>query len=426
MLPTHPGSRLSGWSRAGRLAAILLLLLSTRSPADGLFLNGVSPRSIGRGGTNLGFADNGGVIFDNPAAMTRVPGAGLVDIGANVLVTDFEYSDAENVLASSSIASPLPQISTIVKTEDGRFAFGCGVFLPAGFSEEYEMFGPPLLPGPRHYESFGSLAKILPAVAWQVTDRLSLGATLGVGFSQVQLEGPYVLQGAMLPTVMKLDSSGAALIGSLGLQYDLTDTTTVGLAWQSETRMDLDGKTFVSLAPGIASEYETDVRIKWPRSIGLGVKQQMADYHTVSADVTWMNWSETFDTVSLHMSAPTSPFFPPAVVEHIPLRWDDSVALRLGYEYDLGSQETLRLGYVYHANPIPNATLTPFIQSTTEHGLSCGYGLPIFGCELDLAYMFTFGRDQQVGTSAFVGGDFDGSTHRAQTHAACISLIRRF
>ena len=343
-----------------------------------------------------------------------------------MLFTDFEYADPQNAHATSAIASPLPQISTIMKTADERFAFGIGVFVPAGFSEEYEMLGPPLLPGPRHYESFGSLAKILPAAAWQVTDRLSLGATLGLGFSQVQLEGPYVLQGAMLPTVMKLDADGSALVGSLGLQYDLTDTTVVGMTWQSEARMDLDGRTFVSLAPGFAAEYETDVRIKWPRSIALGFKQQVGDYHTVSADVTWMNWSETFNTVSLHMSAPTSPFFPPAVIEHIPLQWDDSVAMRLGYEYDLGSQETVRCGYVYHANPIPNATLTPFIQSTMEHGVSWGYGFPIFGCELDLSYMFMFGRDQQVGTSGFIGGDFDDSTHQAETHAGCVSLIRRF
>ena len=54
------------------LAAAALLVSAASAFADGLFLNGVSPRSIGRGGTNQGFADNGAVIFDNPAAMTRV------------------------------------------------------------------------------------------------------------------------------------------------------------------------------------------------------------------------------------------------------------------------------------------------------------------------------------------------------------------
>jgi len=206
----------------------------------------------------------------------------------------------------------------------------------------------------------------------------------------------------------------------------LSDTTTVGLVWQSETRMALDGETFVALGPGIGSYYDTTMRIKWPRSIAMGVKQQLGDFHTLAVDVTWLNWSETFDTVSLQLSDPTTPGFPPAVIEQFPLQWRDTVAVRLGYEYDLGGDETLRLGYVYHNNPIPNATLTPFIQSIMEHGLSCGYGIKVCGCEVDVSYMFTFGPDRQVGRSAFVGGDFDLSTHRAQTHAVALSLIRRF
>ncbi|MFV0443140.1 MAG: OmpP1/FadL family transporter [Planctomycetaceae bacterium] len=408
------------------MAGLCWMLCVSSSSADGLFLNGVSPRSIGRGGTNIGFADNGAALFDNPAAMVNLPGQGLVDVGVDVLFTDFNYSDPQNLGVSSKIASPLPQISVIRKSADERFAFGVGLFAPAGFSEEYEMTGPPLMPGPRHYESFGALVKVLPGFAWKVTDRLAIGGTLGLGYSQIELEGPYVLQSAGLPTVMKTRADGFAVVGSLGLQFQATDTTTLGLTWQSESRFGLDGDTFVGLGPGFAANYDADLRIKWPRSIAFGVRQQLADYHTVSADVTWLNWSESFDTASLHLSSPTMPLFPPAVVEHIPLQWQDTVSMRLGYEYDLGSQETLRLGYVYTPNPIPAATLSPFIQSIMEHGFSCGYGFPVLGCEIDISYMFTFGPDQHVGTSAFIGGDFDNSSTSAQTHAIGISAIRRF
>jgi long-subunit fatty acid transport protein len=406
--------------------AVGLFALPGVARADGIFLNGVSSRAIGRGGTNLGFADNGAAIFDNPAAIVNVPGSGLLDVGVDVLFTDFKYSDAENGSVTSSIASPLPQVSTIVKSADERFAFGVGIFAPAGFSEEYEMLGPPLIPGPQHYESFGALVKVLPAVAWKITDTLSIGGTLGVGYSQVELEGPYILQSGPLPTIMKAKADGATLIASLGLQWQATDTTTVGLTWQSESRFGLDGRTVVALGPGIAAEYDADIRIKWPRSIALGVRQEVAEFHTVSADVTWMNWSETFDTLSMHLTSPSLVLFPPAVVEQIPLQWRDTVSLRMGYEYDLGSQETLRLGYCYHPNPIPAGTQTPFIQSIMEHAFSAGYGFPLLGCEIDLSYMYTFGPDQNVGVSNFIGGDYDGSRHQAQTHAASISLIRRF
>lgn len=408
------------------LAAVTLTLATGQASADGLFLNGVSPRSIGRGGTNVAFADNGAALFDNPAAMTNLPGAGLVDVGVDVLITDFGYSNPRNAFASDSSATPLPQISAITKLADGNVAIGFGVFAPAGFSQSYELFGPPLTPGPRTYESFGALVKILPGIAVQVTDRLSIGGTLGVGLSRVELEGPYFLQSVMLPASMKLNADGAALIGSAGLQYKLTDTTTVGATWQSSTRMSLEGNTMVTVAPGVQAEYDTELGIKWPQSVALGVRQVLAQRHVVSADVTWLNWSNTFDNLTVRLASPSSPFFPPGVIEPIPLHWEDTVAVRLGYEYHFDDQEVVRLGYVHHSNPIPNTYQTPFIQAIMEHGISCGYGFAAFGCEFDLSYMFTFGPNQYVGTSGYLGGDFDNSQHSAQTHAICLSVIRRF
>ena len=410
-----------------RSALIVCLgCLSSSLHADGLYLNGVSPRSIGRGGTNLGFADNGGIIFDNPAAMANVQGRGLFDASVDVLITDFEYSDPQNPHVTTSSGTPLPQISTILKSPDGRFAYGLGLFVPAGFTQSYDMQGSPLQPGPQHYESYGSLIKILPAVAWKATDRLSIGGTLGVAVSQVELQAPYFLQSVGLPSALDLNVDGAGLTASVGLQYELTETTTVGFTWQSKTHINMDGDTRVALGPGIDALYDTDMTVQWPRSLALGVRQEIGEKHVVSADTTWYNWSETFDNFRIVLGSPTNPFFPPGVKEPFPLDWKDTVSMRLGYEYHIDARRTARLGYVYHPNPIPNSTLTPFIQAITEHAFSCGYGFQVLKCEVDLAYMLTMGDSQSVGTSAFLGGDFDNSRHDATTHAVCVSLIKRF
>ena len=62
----------------------------------------------------------------------------------------------------------------------------------------------------------------------------------------------------------------------------------------------------------------------------------------------------TFDNLTVRLASPSSPFFPPGVIEPIPLHWEDTVAVRLGYEYHFDDQEVVRLGYVHHSNPIPN------------------------------------------------------------------------
>ncbi|HEV3005593.1 MAG TPA: hypothetical protein VGX78_14100, partial [Pirellulales bacterium] len=46
--------------------------------ADGVVRDGVGSISTGRGGTNLGFADNGAILLDNPGAMVNVANNGLI------------------------------------------------------------------------------------------------------------------------------------------------------------------------------------------------------------------------------------------------------------------------------------------------------------------------------------------------------------
>ncbi len=67
--------------------------------------------------------------------------------------------------------------------------------------------------------------KILPALSYRVTDRLSIGATLGLGLSYAELEGPYFLQGPTLPgplTLLRTHNEGAdmGVVGRFAIPID--------------------------------------------------------------------------------------------------------------------------------------------------------------------------------------------------------------
>ncbi|MEN6493784.1 MAG: outer membrane protein transport protein [Thermoguttaceae bacterium] len=407
------------------LCGIFLTLAST-AWADGLFLNGLSPRSIGRGGTNLAYADNGAILFDNPAGAVNIDGNGLMEFGVDAMFTDFHYANALNDASDRSML-PLPQISLIRKSADGMWAYGLGLFVPAGFSETYDLQTP--LFGEQRYKSFGSLMKVLPGAACRLTDRLTVGATLGVGISHEELEGPYFLQnpGALqgTPTLLDLQATGATLCWSVGLQYQLTEATTLGLTYQSESRFELDGTSRVTVPGYGASAFDTQMDVTWPRSLGLGVRHALCPWHIISADVIWYDWSRSFDDFGIHLSNPSNLMFP-AIYEQFPLRWHDTASVRLGYEWILAGGSVVRVGYDYHRNPVPVGTLSPYIQATLEHAFSLGYGWTWNSWDIDLAYMFTFGPNPTVETSDWVGGDFNQSTNKAQTHCFGLSLIRRF
>jgi long-chain fatty acid transport protein len=404
------------------------LVLGSMALADGVVLNGVSPRSLSRGGTNLGFSDNGGILFDNPAGMTNIDGCAMCDLGLVVPITTGHYVDAQNDVWTTD-STPLPQVSYIRRSADGMWAYGIGFFVPAGFSEDYTMQGPPELPGTRRFESFGALAKILPGVACQVTENLSIGGTLGVGYSYGKFEAQYILQGPTLPgtpVIMNTHGAGACLLWSVGAQYRWSEATTLGAAYQSPARFTLDGNTDLqvpALGPFGQTSYDSSINITWPQSVGVGLRHEFSPYRIGSVDVIWYDWSSSFDQFQVNMRGPSNPLFPVQAQENFPLDWHGSVQARFGYEHMLPMGTMLRLGYIYNNNPIPNGTLTPLIQAFFEHAVSVGLGWQFGDWDLDIGYMHLFAPTQNVGTSDFVGGQFSNATHEVAVDAIFFGLI---
>jgi hypothetical protein len=68
--------------------------------------------------------------------------------------------------------------------------------------------------------------------------------------------------------------------------------------------------------------------------------------------------------------------------------------------------------------------MTPYIPAALENAFSTGYGLQLFNWNLDIAYMFSFGPTVNVGTSDFIGGDFDNSESWDRTHALALTAMR--
>src|SRR5207253_1097394 len=117
----------------------------------------------------------------------------------------------------------LPIFSYSQKSPDGDWAFGFGVFAPAGFAGAWDLNNPVM--GAQPYQSFGALVKVLPGVAYRVADGLSVGATVGLAASYAELDTPFYLQSgpfAGAPVHMNLKGAGLAPTWSAGMQYELT------------------------------------------------------------------------------------------------------------------------------------------------------------------------------------------------------------
>lgn len=423
-----------------RFSTYLLCLSAALLPvghaaADGVMRDGMGAISGGRGGTNLGHFDNGAVIHDNPAGMMNVRGRGLDEISVDGLLAHLDYSDEHNGGATADrVPYVLPYLSVMRKSDDELWAYGLGIFAPAGFGAKYEMTNPNIgIGGPEYtYKSFGALAKILPAVSARLTDRLSVGGTLGLAISHTELEAPFYVQNGPPnpPTLMDIQGTGAATCWSAGLQYELTEATMLGVTYTSESRFDLEGSAAIDIAGLGHSRYDLDMGLIWPQSVGVGLRHEINPRRVFSADVIWYDWSRAFDTLEMTMSNPSNPVFEgalgPVVTDTLALNWRDTISVRLGYEHAIGERSVLRTGYIYHRNPIPDSTLTPLIPATLEHAISTGFGHQWCDSRFDIGYQISFGSDRSVGTSAIVGGDFDDSEMESSAHWLFVSYQKQF
>ncbi len=399
--------------------------------ADGVIRDGLGAISSGRGGTNIAFSDNASVLLDNPAGMSNIDGRGLSGFGVDLLMTNLSYNGVD----ADFHPMPLPEIAFMRRSGNGRWAYGLGVFAPAGFSTEYHVAHP--LFGDVLYKSIGGLIKVLPGLSCRVTDRLAIGGTFGVAVSHAELEGPLFVQSGMLrgaPCVLDLQGTGAAPVYSLGLQYQLTQKTMLGLAYQSASRFELDGSASADvygLAPGpVSSRFDAELDLEWPRSVGVGLKHNLCPHRRVSVDVIWFDWSDAFDGLDMRFSNATNPLFPallgPEISDRLPFDWHDSLSVRIGYEQVISRCAVVRTGYVYHGNPVPDSTLTPYIPAILEHGFSIGYSRIMGQWSLDLGYQYSFGDHRDVGISSLAGGDFNDSRVDADAHLLMVGFTRRY
>jgi long-chain fatty acid transport protein len=409
------------------------LQLVRAAAADGLVRDGVGPISIGRGGTNLGFADNAAMINDNPAAMVNMAGSRMFELGVDTLITDIHYADADNDVYAANRPLPVPQGGYIWRDPCGNYAYGLGVFAPAGFTASYQMDHP--IFGRQRYRSWGCLAKVLPAAAYRLTDRLSIGGTFGLAFSRIQLEGPYTfqtlpLQGA--PALMDFEANAVAPTGSFGVQYALSPRTTFGFSYTSESSFRLIGNTNATvILPGptvLDSRFDTRAYLTWPQSVAFGIKHDFCEHHRVAVEGAWFDWSGAFDEFRMRLSNPSNENLAPLtpVEDRFPMRWRDTMSVRVGYEWSPTCCDTFRFGYVYHDSPAPDETLNPWLDGVLEHVFSLGWSRVTERCVVNLAYQYSFGPERFVGQSDIVGGDFDNSTFSAQAHIIALSLMWPF
>jgi long-chain fatty acid transport protein len=436
-MPPRPAQKCSHCRRgkpALRLAWTLALALTyARAPAAGLYQDGAGARAAAMGGTGTAVADDPlSALFDNPAALGGLDRA-TVQASLEGALAQGDFHNSANNDATLSQWGAIGEMAAAIPF--GPFCFAIGINPDISLRDTWIIRDAPggadgeTSYGVRQDGSEIVLLRSAIGASWQVTPTFSVGGNIGLLYNKNVLQMPYVFQTQRVlktvKTLLDLQTDGLGWNGEAGLRWRPIPALALSLAYTGEARVDsrgiASGDANVQLARlglGAArSAFGYDARVAnvFPQQISGGAAWQARKGLTLSAQVDWIDWSDAFDVLGVHLTNGNDPALnglvgSKSLNDNIPLHWHDQFVERIGGEQMLGSHWTIRGGYAYGNDPVPAGTLTPFNAAITENTLTAGVGYHVGHLSLDASYQWELPATGRVRQSELAAGEYSKST----------------
>ncbi|MBX3174465.1 MAG: outer membrane protein transport protein [Gemmatimonadaceae bacterium] len=358
--------------RSLALAALTLAVVPQLARAtDGHLLHGVGAVNSALGG--VGIAANSSILgaaYVNPAGLAAFDGTNI-ELGFELLKPERTVASSFGAMSGSTTSTsdwtPIPAFGFTTKLND-RVVIGLSGLGIGGFGVNYaaDPTNPILMPAPNGFGQVYSnfqLMKIAPAVAWSVNDRLRLGVAANINWSSLAVTpmpiaapdvdpGPDATPGtaddrAYYPSAAASD----AVFGfgvQVGLQYDVTPTFSVGLAYtspQTFSDFEFESQRANPNLPNFGEPRSFSFRMDVPAIYGAGIAWTPNEKLQLGLDAKYITYSSTEGFKDKGYNADFS-------VQGF--GWEDIAVVAAGLEYKLSDRVTLRGGYHYTGNPIPD------------------------------------------------------------------------
>ena len=194
-------------------------------------------------------------------------------------------------------------------------------------------------------------------------------------------------------------AKGVGFAGKFGMVYNLNPKLSFGAVYQSQTVLgdiETDDATMsmgVNIDPGIFVGQPTgnysDMTIpvtgkitiddfQWPSMVGIGTAYKPLDKLLLALDVRYITWSNVMDNFTMIFSADDTPenggFANLEMDATLFQKWNDQTVFGFGGSYDITEPLTLRAGFNYGKNPVPNTYLNALFPAIIENHITFGAG----------------------------------------------------
>ncbi len=388
----------------------------------------------------------------NPASIGFIEGTEIAVAGSVILPT-FEVDNASadpvfapgsgaygaNDSAEGSTNAFVPALA--MKTDlNPDIALGLSISAPWGLATEYDDDWA----GRFHAVETDLLTiNVNPVIAFRVNPKLTIAGGIQAQYAEATLSNKvdYGLIGAGAGVPGAAPAAGqeglATVEGddwafgfNLGLLYQVTDATRVGVAYRSkldhentgDAEFDADNATAAAirdalrLGGGIFTDPGGTADLNLPAVLSLGVSHEVNDRLTLLGEVSWTQWSQFEElVVEFDDNTPDS---------ETTYEWDDTYMVAVGANYQLTDRWTLRGGIGYDESPVNADNRTPRIPDSDRTWLGVGASFePAENLTLSGTYVHIFMDDGEIDLRATPGGENASRGNLRADTSASVDLI---
>ena len=363
----------------------LLFPLSAFAAGFAILQQGTAP--MAQGNAFVAQADDPSAIFFNPAGINQLKGT-QVYLGATAIAPRAEYKDSLGTKTRTESHIYLPPQFYLTHQLTTDLAVGLGVFSPFGLGTKWDAGW-----AGRYAATSSDLQtfNINPALSWRVSPELSVAGGVNVMRAAADLRRRLNL-GAFGDGDRLFKGADYGYGYNLGLLYQLTPSTNIGLSYRSKVRVKIDGDAEFSVPPAVAHLFPNGgaySRLVFPPSLFAGIAYKGLSPWVFECDLTWTGWS-TFEELRVDLDRPVGAA--QASVSIQPRNWNDVFAYRFGVNYRWDEAITIRAGYIFDESPVPDETMDPSIPDAERHIFCLGGDYRFKDFTIGIAYNYILGE----------------------------------
>jgi long-chain fatty acid transport protein len=355
------------------------------------------------GGSFVGLANDYTAIYWNPAGIGQLKGNYLGLFSTDVIPSGKLKVPDAGIDAKSLINHYIsPNVMGYLGFSPLKdLTFALGVFVPAGLGSEWSGKDLKALSGGTEVEWMSKIAviDISPAVAYKVSDNLSIGAAFNIFYGTFDLKKPAGMKAQDGKTYVFQFSESSTGIGygvTLGAHYKLNEMISLGASFRTKTAVKMDGTAKnAGMAVLGATESKFNRDVAWPMWISGGIAVRPTQNWVITADAQFSQWSKSENQfVAKYDNANWQGALSLAGQNVFTLNWKDATQVRFGTEYQINSSFTVRGGYYIDPAPAPTETYNILFPSMSYNAFTIGASYKVANLTFDLGYEYLSGKDR--------------------------------